>query len=184
MKQNLILNIIPFASVPGKKSFAFYRERKDDTYYPIFKDDLYGFLDDKLSEADLLQLEKLYTDFQPAREGAIQLDIDLSVSHRFANHYYRFLIRNYFVGKADIMHQNFTSETEVWYHNKEKSTAKYNVYNQFTLKVQHSRVTTGPELVLSYDGTTKVFAKPVSEIYKFKTHTTTLLRDEGCIDKG
>jgi len=169
MEQNLILNIIPFTPASGKKTFAFYRERKDD-YYPIFKGDLEGLLDDKLPALELLELEKLYTDFQPPKDGAIVLDIDLSKSHRFASHYYRHLIREYFTGIADIMHQNFTSETEVWFHNKEKSTAKYKVYNQFTLKVQHGRVTTGPELVLSYDGTTKVFAKPVSEIYNFNTN--------------
>ena len=144
MEQTLILNIIPFTPASGKKTFAFYRERKDD-YYPIFKGDLEGLLDDKFTALELLELEKLYTDFQPPKEDAIILDIDLSKSHRFASHYYRHLIREYFTGIADIMHQNFTSETEVWFHNKEKSTAKYNVYNQFTLKVQHGRVTTGPE---------------------------------------
>jgi len=91
---------------------------------------LQGLLDDKLSASELLELNKLYTDFQPAKEGAIELEIDLSVSHRFANHYYRYLIRDYFMGIADIIHQNFTSETEGWFHDKDKSNAKYNVHNQ------------------------------------------------------
>jgi hypothetical protein len=68
------------------------------------------------------------------------------------------------------MHENFTSETEVWFHNPDRSTAKYKVYNQFTIKVQLGRVSDKPELVLSYDGTTKVFAKPVSAIYNFNTN--------------
>lgn len=67
------------------------------------------------------------------------MDIDLSVSTRFANHYYCYLIIKHFEGIADIMHQDFTSETEVWFHSPEKSTAKYKVYNQFTLKVQYGR---------------------------------------------
>lgn len=169
MQQELLLNIIPFNPPAGKQTFAFYRQ-KQPGFYPVFKGDLQGLLDDKLSALELLELEKLYTDFQPPREGAILLDIDLSVSTRFANHYYRYLIRKHFEGIADIMHQDFTSETEVWFHSPEKSTAKYKVYNQFTLKVQYGRVTDKPELVLSYDGTTKVFAKPVSEIYNFNTN--------------
>ena len=48
MEQNLILNIIPFTPASGKKTFAFYRERKDD-YYPIFKGDLEGLLDGKFT---------------------------------------------------------------------------------------------------------------------------------------
>lgn len=168
MQQNLILNIIPFMPASGKKTFAFYRERKED-YFPIFKSDLNGLLDDKLPALELLELEKLYTDFQPAKEGALELEIDLAVSYRFANHYYRFLIRQYFTGVADIMQQNYASETEVWFHDKGRSNSKFNLYNQFTIKVQHGRVTAGPELVLSYDGTTKVYTKPVSEIYDFDT---------------
>jgi hypothetical protein len=116
-----------------------------------------------------LELEKLYTDFQPAKEDAFTLEIDLSVSTRFASHYYRYLIRNYFEDIADIMHKNFTSETEVWFHDPEKSKPKFKVYHQFTLKVQNSRVTSGPELVLSYDGTSKVLSTPISKIYNFQT---------------
>ncbi len=76
---------------------------------------------------------------------------NLQPPHRFANHFYRYLIRDYFMGIADIIHQNFTSETEVWFHDKDKSNTKYNVYNQFTVKVQHARVTDKPEIVLSYE---------------------------------
>ncbi len=182
MQQSLLLNIIPFSPLSGTKTFAFYTE-KQEGYYPIFKDDLEGMLDDKFTPDELLELEKLYTDFQPAKEDALLLDIDLSVSYRFANHYYRFLIRNYFSGIADIMHQNFTSETEVWFHNPEKSTEKYTVYNQFTLKVQHGRVTDKPELVLSFDGTTKVFTTPVSKIYNFKTELYNWIICQGVLYK-
>ena len=128
-----------------------------------------GLLDGKFTPLELLELQKLYTDFEPAKDEAIELEIDLSVSTRFANHYYRYQIRKYFEGIADIIHQNFTSETEVWFHNPEKSTAKYKVYNQFIIKVQYGRVTDKPELVLFYDGTTKVVNKSISEIHNFKT---------------
>ena len=162
MQQELLLNIIPFNPPAGKQTFAFYKQ-KQEGYFPVFKDDLQGLLDDKFTPLELLELQKQCTNFQPAKEGVIELDIDLSVSTRFANHYYRYLIRNYFEGIADIMHENFTSETEVWFHNPDRSTAKYKVYNQFTIKVQFARVSDKPELVLSYDGTTKVFAKAVSD---------------------
>lgn len=100
MQQELLLNIIPFYPPAGKQTFAFYKQKHAD-FYPLFKDDLQGLLDDKLSALELLELNKLYTDFQPAKDGAIELEIDLSVSHRLANHYYRYLIRDYFMGIAD-----------------------------------------------------------------------------------
>ena len=168
MQQTLQLNIIPFSAPVQEAEFAFYKARQDE-YFPIFKNDLEGLLDDKFTALELLELEKLYTDFQPAKEDAITIKINLANTPRFANHYYRHLIRTYFKGVADIMRQNFTSETEVWFHNPTASNAKYKVYNQFTLKVQHSRVTEGPELVVSFDGTTKVYNKSIAEIHNFKT---------------
>jgi hypothetical protein len=39
----------------------------------------------------------------------------------------------------------------------------------FTLKVQHNRANDGPELVVSFDGTTKVLNKSIAEIHNFKT---------------
>ena len=72
--QELLLNIIPFNPPAGKQTFAFYRQ-KQPGYYPVFKGDLQGLLDGKLSALELLELEKLYTDFQPAKDGAIELEI-------------------------------------------------------------------------------------------------------------
>lgn len=87
----------------------------------------------------------------------------------FAQHYYRHLIRNHFKGIVDIRRKNFTNEIEVWFHNPKASNATIKVYNQFTLKVQNNHVTDGPELVVSFDGTTKVMNKSIAEIYNFNT---------------
>jgi len=182
MQQELRLNIIPFTAPIEEAEFSFYQERINNSY-PVFKNDLNGLLSFHFSEAEIENLEKLYTDFLPPKEGALVLNINLTENPRFANHYYRYLIRQYFVGVADIMHMNFTSETEVWFHVPESSTHKFNVYNQFTLKVQHGRVTDSPELVVSYDGTTKVLKTPVSQIYNFKTELFNWISCNGILYK-
>ena len=149
----------------------------------MFKDDLQGLLDDKFT-IRIVELQKLYTDFQPAKEGAIELDIDLSVSTRFANHYYRYLIRNYFEGIADIMHENFTRvKLKSGFTTRIEALPNIKCTNQFTIKVQFGRVSDKPELVLSYDGTTKVFAKAVSEIYNFNTNLYNWIVCNGVIYK-
>ena len=107
MQQELLLNIIPFTPPVGKQTFAFYKQ-KQEGYFPVFRDDLQGLLEEKFISLELLELSKLCTDFQPAKEGAIELDIDLSVSTRLTNNYYRYLIRNCFEGIADTMHEIFT----------------------------------------------------------------------------
>ena len=57
MLQELLLNIIPFNPTAGKQTFAFYRQKQED-YYPVFKDDLEGLLEDKLPAAELETLDK------------------------------------------------------------------------------------------------------------------------------
>ncbi|MFA5971903.1 MAG: Piwi domain-containing protein [Lentimicrobiaceae bacterium] len=182
MQQELRLNIIPFTAPIKEAEFSFYQERIPDSY-PVFKNDLNGLLTFHFSDAEIEKLERLYTDFQPPKEGALVLNINLTENPRFANHYFRYLIRQYFTGVADIMHQNFTSETEVWFLDSEIINDKFSVYNQFMLKVQHGRVTDKHELVVSYDGTTKVLKKPVSQIYNFKTELFNWIAFNGILYK-
>ncbi len=161
MKQTIKLNVIPFDVPVAEVEFAFYTTNHDN-YCRIHKDDLNDLFEDKIHESELHEGQWLYTDFQPAKENAIRIKVNLYDNVYFSLHYYRYLIRNYFSGKADIMHSNFTKEIEVYFQNKQLSDNLYKVYNQFTLKVQHSRFTDGPELVVSYDGTTKVYNKSLA----------------------
>lgn len=75
MVQTLQLNIIPFTAPIQEAEFAFYTTRQDG-YFPIFKNDLEGLLDDKFTTIELLELEKLYTDFEPPKEGALVIKIN------------------------------------------------------------------------------------------------------------
>ncbi|MDP3446011.1 MAG: hypothetical protein Q8T08_24385, partial [Ignavibacteria bacterium] len=168
MKQQLQLNVIPFTHPIQEAVFAFYTTQKDG-FCRIHKDDLNELTDGVLDKSQLHQGEYLYTDFEPPKENAITFSVNLSDCIHFASHYYRHLIRTYFKGVADIIHRNFTNEVEVWFLNPKINNSKFNVYNQFTLKIQHCRLTDGPELVLSFDGTTKVLKQSIAEINNFKT---------------
>lgn len=182
MQQTIQLNIIPFTPPIQEAIFAFYTKRLEG-YCPIHKDDLQGVLEGLVNEDELEYGQWLYTDFQPAKKGAILIEINLSECPRFASHYYRYLIRNYFTGIADIMHKNFTNEIEVWFHNTNSSNPKYNVYNQFTLKIQYGRVSDGPELVVSFDGTSKVYKQSIAQIPNFKTEFYNWINCDGILNR-
>src|SRR5687767_3359562 len=132
MEQELIINVIPFEVPVHQPQFAFYTSKREG-YSPIHKDDLKGIIEDHITDIEIEDGNWLYTDFNPAKDHAILLTINLSESVYFAQHYYRHLIRQYFLGIADVMRNNFTNEIEVWFHDKQKSNAKFNLYNQFTL---------------------------------------------------
>ena len=170
MLQNLILNIIPFTPASGKKTFAFYKEYKEGYCSFYIDDDMSGLLDGKMTLLEQADFPWLYTNFQEPQQGALVLDIDLTIHIDFAAHYYRHLIFNHFKnGVAQIMHRNFTKEVEVWFLNEASTSVKYNVYSQYTLKIQHNKVSNGPELVIAYDGTTKVYKQSVKEMVGFDT---------------
>lgn len=105
----------------------------------------------------------LYSDFLPLRDRGFELEIDLTVHLQFAEHYYRFLISNYFRDIAPIMRRNYTQEVELWMLDTSLKNNEYNQYYKFTLAVQHS-VNKTPELVVSYDGNSRVLKKSMAEL--------------------
>ena len=175
---NLIINILPFPHPVKEKEFAFYNEQKDG-FSPIHKDDLKGLIDDYISEEDLSQIDWFYSDFKPPVNGAQFVKVDLEKSIFFANNYYRHLIRNYFKRVADIIHLNFTNEIEVCFKAEQQPDSKFTIYNQFTLKIQQQRITDGPELILSYDGTTKVLNRSLKDLINFPTENLNWINCDG-----
>lgn len=168
MNQNLYINIIPFEPPVNKLKVSLYTKRTEG-FAPIHKDDLAGVIDKHIPEKDLAKIDWLYTDFQEPKENAITLTVDLTKSVYFANHYYRHLIRNYFDDVADLIRPTFINEIEVWFKNEQESVKKFTVYNIFTLKLQHARITDLPELVVSFDGTSKILNKSLQELVDFPT---------------
>lgn len=180
--QQITLNIIPFTPPIASGVFPFYRNKQyQPGFCPVSAGDLDGVLEQKMSKLDALETDWLYTDFAKPREDAILLDIDFTKNIHFAAHYYRHLLRQHFKGVAHIMHQNFTNEVEVWFLNTQLTSSKYNVYNQFTLKIQHNRISDGPELVISYDGRTKVYKQSVQEMVGFPTEYFNWMNCDGTL---
>lgn len=167
MNQTLTLNILPFSSPQPVKNFTFYTTDRADRFR-IHKHKLEGLLDGLVKEEDLHEGKYLYTDFQQHKDG-ITLVIDLREHIHFAAHYYRFLVQEHFKSIADVIRPNFTKETEVWFRSETQTNPSFTIYNRFTLKVQHGRIADGAELVLSYDGTTKVMNKSLSQLGSIDT---------------
>lgn len=182
--QQIQLNIIPFSAPVNQVIFPFYKEFQEG-YCPMYIDsDLAGLLDDIMTKNQQDASPWLYTDFgNPARD-AIMLTIDLAIYTNFAAHYYRHLIFSYFKnGVANIMQRSFIKEIEVWILNENSQSDKYKTYNQFTIKVQHNKVTEGPELVLSFDGRSKVYKQSVSEMIGFPTEQFNWMNCNGVLHK-
>ena len=159
--EQILLNIIPFTPLEDKLTFAFYDD-KVPNYASIKWDKLF----EEFPEGRDPKAKSYYADFQPAREDAIIKEIDVFNAIKFAQQYYRYLILNYFKGiEGSIVFPNFTKDVEVWFEDKDITNPDYKLYNKFTLKVQYKNVVNeGYELMLAYNGTSKVWRQTIADI--------------------
>jgi hypothetical protein len=79
--------------------------------------------------------------------------------------YYNNLIHDYFKTKGLLVKPNFISDTEVWLPSKEyDKTGKFKQYDRYCLRVQFQTVTKHFELLLTFQGTSKVYKQSVEEM--------------------
>lgn len=178
--QQIQLNIIPFTPLVRKHTFAFYGE-KQKGFAPIY----WGKILDTFPEGREAKYKNYYTDFQEPRAGAIIKEIEFENAISFSLHYYRFLIFNYFKSiQGAIVFPNYVDAVEVWFKDENHRHSVYQLYNKFTLKVQYNNVTDKSyELVLAYDGTSKILHKSIADIADFDTTNYNLVNCNGTIYK-
>jgi len=182
MNQSLQLNIIPFTSPLKEITLPFYIGSREG-YYGLFLDDeVKELVGDKMSALELYENRRIYTDFGIPQKDAIVLTIDIEKHPNLAIHYFRYLLYNYFRnGVAHIMQRNFADDIEVWFLNPEEIRPTYDIFDKFTLKINHCDVSNGFELVVSHDGTSRVSKKSLKEMPNFNTGKLHLVNSNGLV---
>ena len=180
MAQQIQLNIIPFTSVATKGTFSFYGE-KQKGFAPIY----WGKIMETFPEGREAKYKNYYTDFQAPREGAITKEIKFADAINFSLHYFRHLVFNYFKSiEGAIVFPNYVDDIEVWFKDPLHKNKVYQLYNNFTIKVQFNQVTAnGYEFVVAYNGTSKILHKSISEIADFDTTKYNLVNCNGTVYK-
>jgi len=162
-EQNLILNIVTFSHPKEKQDFSFSAEKKEG-FFPIAKYEFPLNINDIIATEITDTAEHLYTDFNAGKDNTSTITVDMLKCTRFAKHYYTYLINQYFKAQADITNSNFIHDNEVWFSNNAETTKNWLAYTIYTVKVQINRVTHQPELVLSYDGVSKILRESLHEL--------------------
>ncbi|HUM50620.1 MAG TPA: Piwi domain-containing protein [Chitinophagales bacterium] len=180
MPQSIQLNIIPFIPVADKLTFAFYSDKQKD-FTSIKWDKLF----DEFPEDREKSKKYYYTDFLPAREDAILREINLNHAITFANHYFSHVIFNYFKAiDGAIVFPNYVNDVEVWFENKKSKNTTYKLYNKYTLKIQYNCVVEKSfEIMIAYNGTSKVLRKSIAQLPDFDTTKYNLINCNGTIYK-
>ena len=176
--QQIQLNLISFTPLKTKLKFAFYPEK-----VPGMASIKWDKLFDEFPEGRDRAMQFYYCDFQSAREDAIEKEIELFHAVGFAKRYFSYLILNYFKNiDGAVVFPNFTKDVEVWFADNDIKDPLYKVYNKFTLNVQYgSAVPKQFQVVLSYNGISKVLHTPIKQIKDFDTTKYTKVLCDGCI---
>ena len=169
-QQSLMLNIVPFTSPVSEVTLPF-SVGKEQGYFGLYLDDeVKALVGNKMTNLEYIENKRIYTDFGTPKENSFLLTFDIAKQPHLALHYFKHLVYTYFRnGVAHIMQRNFTDDIEVWFLNTEEQRDEYNLYDKFTLKVNHCNFTEGIELVVSYDSTSRVSKKSLKQMAGFDT---------------
>jgi len=162
VKSSHQVNLLTFTHPEPVKLFGF-KTIKLNGASPLRK----GEYPKELWEAHRKELQEtgcLYTDFESTQNCKYTAEVDLTQSLHFAKHYYNYQIYSYFKNVADLVFPNFVRQTEIWFQDQQQSTDEYRQYNKFTLTVQLALITNQPELVVAYNGTSRVLNRNVLEL--------------------
>jgi hypothetical protein len=164
-KENLFFNILTFDYPTENPVFHFSKDENSRCHkihkslFPKEIDSIFPGISNDCTDC-------IYTTFTGEKEGLLPLDIQLDKDNPdLIKRYFNRQINYYFRAiKKQIVKVGFIKENQIWLHDPMQSTSQWNVYKKFSLKVQLETVSNYPEILLSYDGVSKVLKQSVAEL--------------------
>lgn len=159
----LQFNLIPFLAPENPVPFHFFKMKKDDSFRPLKKDEYPAELISNY-EQELKDIQNLYCNFSETDTNPdYTVSVDLNNSTLFAIHYFRHLLQKYFLSlESVVVSPNFINDIEILIPARVQNEVNITLYYCFTLKLQYARISENFEMVISYDGVTRQYMKPVS----------------------
>lgn len=173
MNENLCFNIIPFDFPKKELTFYFSLEESDKCnkiHRTLFPNDIEVIFPGIHSDGT----EFIYTTFDFAKEGFIPLEINFRTENQdLLRKFYNRQIRHYFKKlKSQLVRTGFIGQCQVWVKSSKLSTPQFTIYQKFSLKVQFCNVSKYPELLLSYDGKSRVLKTDLNTLSQTVSSST------------
>ncbi|WP_439474472.1 Piwi domain-containing protein [Algoriphagus formosus] len=135
---------------------------EQEHYYTSFCQEKEGFI--PVTKPTIPTYEKITT--EEGTEKSVQVS-NSALSSSILKRYYNSLIHNYFKSKGCLVKPNFVSDTEVWLpSDTQDKEGIYKTFDRFSLKVQFRTVSNSLELLVTFEGKSKIFKTPVSELFE------------------
>ena len=206
--QNLTFNILTFTHPSDEYTLYFFNEEKEGlnrvfkSLVPLEVIEHFGEQDHYYTSFDRI-IENSYPVSKPStpiykktlnNSGKSQkTKVENSCfSFSLLKRYYTHKIHSYFIGNGYLVKPNFVDDIEVWLPSKVSQDKDYHYFDKYTLKVQIARITNNPELLLSFDGTSKIFKKSIAgfhqqippEYYNWVMYNDKLLKYDSLPDEA
>ncbi|MCA6411230.1 MAG: hypothetical protein IM613_17825 [Cytophagales bacterium] len=133
---------------------------EQEHYYTSFAQNLNGYLSVTKPTTPTFEKKK-----NKAGENKLASVHNSAFSSSVLKRYYNSLIHNHFKGKGYLVKPNFINDTEVWLPSESQDkTGQYKIFDRYSLKVQFRTVTENLELLVTFEGRSKIFKIPVSSM--------------------
>jgi len=181
MSPNLTFNIVTFKHPEEEYTFYFTKDEMEDlcrVHHTLVPDEVIK---------EFGEQEHYYTSFNEPFENSFFIAKKSSPTYIYTTNeegekikikekntcfkasilkrFYNYTIHSYFIGNAYIVKPNFIADTEIWLPSDKPQDEFYNYFDKYTLKVQLARITKQPEILLSFEGTSKVFKQSIADLY-------------------
>lgn len=179
MQEHIKFNILNF-NWPRKLLTFYVSLNKTQEADTIHHRKFPSTITDVFSNEELEEAEEIYTTFTTPTEGFKPLKVDCNNYN--LNLYKQFLnaqIKKHFDGLDIINRKNrILKDRQVWVLDKNAYHKDYHYYDKFSLKIQFTEVSDYPELVVSFDGTSKILKKPIQELENIHLVTTAIFKNQ------
>jgi hypothetical protein len=166
-KQTLYFNILTF-DYPKEEQVFYFSEHRIDRCNKIYKTQWPNEIEEILPGITEDSADFIYTTFNEEKEGFIPLPLSFSTENKdlLRKHYNRQISKFFKNKKGLLVRRGFIGENQIWVPVPELTTPEWEVYNKYSLRLQYENVSTYAELILSYDGKSKVLKQNFIEIIK------------------
>lgn len=168
MSEKLFFNILTF-DYP-KQAIDFYFSLDDNgsasrLHKTLFPKNISSIFPNITNNPDA---DFIYTTFIGETKGFTKLSIDFKTENQdLLKRFYNGQLNYYFSKiKEQVVRTGFIRETQVWLPVANASKSDFSTYDKFTVKVQFHNVSDYPELLVSYDGQSKVFRRSIANLIK------------------
>jgi hypothetical protein len=165
--QNLYFNILTFDFPQEKQTLYFNKQEtpfSQRVHRSLFPNEIERIFPGVTTDGT----EFIYTTFDFPKNGFTPLSIDFRTDNQYlVCRFYNRKINYYFKKVSNqLVRSGFIGQNQVWIYSNELSDDKFSVYSKFSLKIQLANVSQYPEIVLSYDGKSKVFRQSTATMVK------------------